>query len=187
MTLLSSNKQEIGEGSNNIQAGGDVIIQCIQNKDPMEPIRFYEDDICAVLEEFDNYVEEIEQVIVEESNFELDYIEKPEKNRLNNLSEEYFEYMTEEYLSYFYKIDEFLKAPQNKEHLKKYKNTAKGLNMRIAVIRKNYQYFEDVLLEFVNAVENSKNDNMKEHRILFMVFLHYMYWNCDIGRKKKRC
>ena len=184
ITLESRNIQRIGFGNGNIQANGDVTIQYFKNDQPLV-LRFYENDICMVIEQFNNYITELDDNVEITDQSTLEYVEKPEKNRINNLSEEYFQSICENYLPYFRKIDEFLKAPQNKKYLKKYKATAKELKFKIDVERKNYQYFEEILNAILLNVLNGNNPSIIENRDVFIVFLNYMYWNCDIGRRKE--
>ena len=183
ITLESRNRQSIGTGNGNVQANGDINIQYFSDYHPLV-LRFYENDICMVIEEFNNYVTELDDDNIEnmdESNWE--YVEKPEKNRINNLSEDYFQSICEDYLPYFKKIDEFLKATQNKKYLKKYITTARELKFKIDVERKNYTYFEEILNAILLNVLNCDNQSIIENRDIFIVFLNYMYWNCDIGRR----
>lgn len=183
--LESENRQSIGMGNGNVQANGNVTIQYFSNYHP-SVLRFYENDICMVIEQFNNYITEIGDDNIENiDESDLVYVEKPEKNRINNLSEEYFQSICEDYLPYFRKIDDFLKAPQNKKYLKKYKTTARELKFKIDVERKNYQYFEEILNAILLNVLNGNNQSIIENRDIFIVFLNYMYWNCDIGRRKE--
>lgn len=182
-----SASQEIQNGSNNIQTGRDaniININCFKTYKP-HAIRFYEKDICTVIEAFNVYVDEIKNDLEKvDLDREFQLTEKPKKNKLNNLSEEYFKMICEEYLPYFNKIDVFLRAPQNKAYLNKYRKTVAELKFRISTLRKHYEYFEDVLTAILNEVLNSGNDSIIEHRDVFIIFINYMYWNCDIGRRK---
>lgn len=181
--MQPENRQSIGMGSRNVQAR-DITIQYFNDYHP-SVLRFYENDICMVIEKFNNYIEEVGDDIEEVTEPDLGYVEKPKKNRINNLSEEYFQSICEEYLPYFKKIDDFLRAPQNKKYLKKYKTTAKELKFKIDVERKNYTYFEEILNAILLNVLNGTNQSIIENRDVFIVFLNYMYWNCDIGRRKE--
>lgn len=181
---MQMDKQTIKEGNGNIQARGDVAVTNNYFRD-YQPgvIRFYEGDICEVLSRFDEYIsnEEVEET-VEIDEYEL--IEKPEKNQLNNLSDEYFKMICDEYLTYFKKIDAFLRAPQNKEYLKMYRKTAAQLKFRIGVIRKKFEFFEEVLEEILLEVVANKESNVVKNIDVFIIFLNFMYWNCDIGKRK---
>lgn len=177
--------QKIENGNGNIQAQGDVAVVNNYFRDYQPSIiRFYEGDICKVLEKFKEYIAGIEEPEESISLSELELIEKPEKNCLNNLSEDYFETICEEYLTYFWKIDLFLKAPQNKEYMKLYRKTAMQLNFRIGVLRKRFEYFEEVLHEILNNIISNDESSVVKNIDVFIVFINYMYWNCDIGKRK---
>lgn len=119
--MFNGDKQTIESGSHNIQAGGDVNISTnyYSGYCPAK-IVFYENDICDVINEFDQYTELFAGDPIDNTeNTEFDFIFKSEKNELNNLSEEYFEIICDSFLEYFEKIKHFLGLPQNKEILKK--------------------------------------------------------------------
>lgn len=183
--MLRTNKQRIEEGDGNIQSNGDVQVTYNYFSDYQPSvIRFYEGDICEVLEKFNSYLEEDNGNSSGLQVDEFEVVDKPEKNRLNNLSVEYFQMICEEYLTYFRKIDVFLKAPQNKKYLAMYRKTAAQLKFRIGVIRKKFVYFEDVLESILMDVIGNKESSIVTNIDLFIVFINYMYWNCDIGKRK---
>lgn len=183
--MLRTSKQAIEQGNGNIQSNGDVLINNNYFRDYQPSIiRFYEGDICEVLKKFNSYLEEVEGNNSGLQDDEFEVVDKPEKNRLNNLSLEYFQMICEEYLTYFRKIDNFLKAPQNKMYLAMYRKTAIQLKFRISVIRKNYVYFEEVLESILLEVIGNKESSVVNNIDLFIIFLNYMYWNCDIGKRK---
>jgi len=177
--------QKIGNGNGNIQAQGDVAVvhNYFQDYQP-NVIRFYEGDICEVLRKFEEYIDGIEDPESDIILSELELIEKPEKNCLNNLSEDYFQTICKEYLTYFRKIDLFLKAPQNKKYMKLYRKTATQLNFRISVLRKRFEYFEEVLDEILNNIVSNQESSVVQNIDVFIVFINYMYWNCDIGKRE---
>lgn len=177
-------EQTIDNGNGNIQANGDVsVINNYFNGYAPVGIRFYENDICMVLEAFNVYIDGNEEEF-ENENKEFELICKPEKNQINNLSEGYFQTICDSYLPYFKKVEIFLKAPQNKDQLKKYEKTAMQINFRIGVLRKYCNYFEDILNIILNEVVENVDSNIVKDIDVFIIFINYMYWNCDIGRRK---
>jgi len=180
---MLSKGQKIENGNGNIQAQGNVNVNFFRDYKP-NAIRFYENDICEVLKKFEEHADDIDEYEGDASLSELELIEKPEKNILNNLSEDYFTIICDEYLTYFRKIDQFLKAPQNKEYMKLYRKTATQLNFRISVLRKRYEYFEEVLHEILNSIISNEKSKVVENIDVFIIFINYMYWNCDIGKRK---
>lgn len=184
--MLNTKEQTISNGDGNIQAQGNVDISQNYFIDYKPAhINFYEQDIFAVIEEFNSHLDLFEENEAENIlDEEFENIDKTEKNRLNKLSEEYFNTICEEFLPYFYKLDNFLKAPQNKNILRKYRKVAQQLKISIAANRKRFDYFEEILDDIVatmiDAVRESKQDLDVN---VIIVFLNYMYWNCDIGRR----
>ncbi len=102
------------------------------------------------------------------------------KNKLNALSKEYFDNVIKKNLIYFEQIREFLKDSINKEYLDKYENTIDDINAKIVVHRTDFEKFE-MILEFLYDFIVENNTELKNKRRLVRLFLHYMYYNCDIG------
>lgn len=102
------------------------------------------------------------------------------KNKLNALSKEYFDNVIKKNLIYFEQIREFLKDSINKEYLDKYENTIDDINAKIVVYRTDFEKFE-MILEFLYDFIVENNTELKNKRRLVRLFLHYMYYNCDIG------
>jgi len=105
------------------------------------------------------------------------------KNELNKLSEEYFDDVIKKNMPYFEQISEFLGNPDNKDLLNKYENTIDDLNEEITIHRNEYEKFE-VILNHLYKIVLSKFSELKSKRALVRTFLHYMYYNCDIGKNK---
>lgn len=68
-----------------------------------------------------------------------------EKNRINNMSEEYANEIRKKYLKETAGIDRFLSDPENSKLLELYQNTVNEFQLRIIAKRKNYQNFDDVM------------------------------------------
>lgn len=112
----------------------------------------------------------------------FEYIEKERKNELNNVSEVYFDDIKQHSLRFFRDIEAFLEDPRNREYKMKYINTASELR---GFILTNYQKyaFVDLLEEIIYRITGD-DTSLEVHRVkaLVRVFVHFMYWNCDIGR-----
>lgn len=102
------------------------------------------------------------------------------KNVLNALSKEYFDNVIKKNLIYFEQIRYFLMDSINYEYLDKYENTIDDINAKIIVHRKDFEKFE-MILEFLYDFIIDNNSELKSKRRLVRLFLHYMYYNCDIG------
>lgn len=151
----------------------------------MLPDRFYEQDIRDVIVLFsqqnDDWLNKKEENEDRDDN-SLTYADKVEKNRLNNVPDEYFEEIKQHSLLYFKDIDAFLKDPRNREYKRKYVNTASDVRDYISEKLAN-RAFVDILKDIVSRIKgNDSNSDIHKVRALACVFVHFMYWNCDIGR-----
>src|SRR5690606_2037745 len=105
-------------------------------------------------------------------------------NRLNNLSESYFKYIKDSSLSHFSKIEAFLKDSINQKYANYYENTVSDLQGLIHTRRSEFAEFEQVIEKLVDKIVNSDFDRLKDIRRMVRVFIHFMYFNCDIGEKE---
>jgi len=104
------------------------------------------------------------------------------KNEKNRLGKEYFDSIIKESsLSHFAKIDEFLQNPINTELSDIYMDCSFELKNLISVKRDEFGAFEEIFIHIYNLVCD-RNLKIKNRRFIY-VFLHYMYFNCDIGQK----
>jgi len=144
------------------------------------------------------YPEDIKQVIITfaknkdlwknaENNSDTNdllFVSKEEKNRLNNVSEYYFDNIKEHSLRYFSQIDEFLKDPINEEYKEMYENTTSDLRSFLMKNR-DLKPFVDLLEDIIEQIKGfDETQQIFKERRFVSVFVHYMYFNCDIGRKK---
>jgi hypothetical protein len=102
------------------------------------------------------------------------------KNQLNNLSKEYFNNAIKKNLIYLDQIREFLMDPINTEYLNKYENTIDDINEEIIVHRDDFDKF-DMIFSYLYKFIIENNPELNNNRNLVRLFLHYMYYNCDIG------
>lgn len=147
------------------------------------PDRFYEKDIRDIIILFDK-----QTTWVDDAERELDntfkYVDKEEKNRLNGVDDDYFSEIKHHSLMHFKEIESFLKNPVNFEYKRKYINTTADLR---SYIRRNQQVhpFVDLLECIIEEIVSTESNEVLRNRALARVFVHYMYWNCDIGRKEE--
>lgn len=186
--LKVTTKQEI-DGCGNFQAGRDIEVTNITNYRPLIK-HFYPQDIKSVIEGFaccfEKYADEdgvINIADAESDLYEFDYIEKEKKNKLNSLSDEYFQYIQNEHLAYFSKIDIFLKDPKNEKLLHRYNSIAMIIRFRIATIRSEYSSFDSILGVIYDELMDARETILTGKEELCIIFINYMYWNCDIGKK----
>ncbi len=140
--------------------------------------------------EFDE--EDLKEIVLAFSKLDVkkgDLPEIPErrdivkKNELNKLSKDYFDNVLKKNMQYFKQIEDFLSDPKNEELLNKYNNTIDDLNEEITIHRDEYDKFEMILNHLYKMVLD-KFSELNSNRALVRVFLHYMYYNCDIGKNE---
>ncbi|QZY56665.1 ABC-three component system protein [Crassaminicella profunda] len=175
--MLNSNKQDIA-GDHNQQAGHDIIN--INLREHRKALTFYEEDIKDVIIYFSRNINYIDGNIDDMKKIPLE-----EKNEINGLSEDYFEIIKEDFMEYFAKIDTFLKDPKNVEYLEMYQGTVGELKHKITIRRKYYEYFEEIFEDLYDYIFKRNKKEIKSEKGIIWVFLHYMYCNCDIGKKCK--
>lgn len=107
-----------------------------------------------------------------------------EKNELNSMSDEFAEELSQRYLAYTRRLQEFLAAPENAEILERYEATVEDFQLKIIAKRADYQSFDDVFNYLVDTL--LKRDPVLAGRgraRLVRATLFYMYWHCDIGKQ----
>lgn len=140
------------------------------------PLTFYEDDIKEIIIQFSKIVPNF-------SGFPpVDGINLEEKNTINKLSKSYFLEMIDKHLHYFPKINTFLMDQINNEYLEMYLATVEELQFKIKANRKKYNTFEEIFCELHDYLLHNLPELRGKRRLIF-VFLHFMYYNCDIGEK----
>jgi hypothetical protein len=144
------------------------------------PVRFNRDDLIKVIHSFSEFVEKGKARSVSDS---LLHLRLEQKNRLNNISPEYFADLQRHSLPIFDKIRSFLENPRNETYLELYLDTADDLRGRLrrmlseGVVPSLEEGFDKVRQEFVGA-----GGELKRKRRFVRVFLDYMYSTCDLGQ-----
>lgn len=111
----------------------------------------------------------------------FDYIDKKKKNKINNLSEEYFEYIKENSLPLFGKIEKFFKNPRNEEYADYYLDITNELKAKIINHQEQFERFDDVF-EFLYDSYINSDETLRRKKRYVSILLHYMYYTCDIGK-----
>lgn len=138
------------------------------------PLSFDENDLKEIINSFSK---------IDKKKGDLPKIPKRDiekKNELNNLSKEYFSNVIKKNLIYLDQIRDFLMDPINWEYLNKYENTIDDINEEIIVHRGEFDKF-DLIFNYLYKFIIENNSELKSNRSLVRLFLHYMYYNCDIG------
>lgn len=138
------------------------------------PLSFNENDLKEIINSFSKidkkkgYIPKIPKRDIEK------------KNELNNLSKDYFNNVIKRNLLYLEQIREFLTNPINADYLAKYENTIDDINEEIVVHRDEFDKF-DLIFSYLYKFIVENNPELNSNRSLVRLFLHYMYYNCDIG------
>lgn len=162
-------------GNWNNTAGGNLTINHNYVTDD-SVLRFFDEDIKIIIQEFSKIARheiEITDDVVR--------IKVEDKNKKNNLTEKYFELIKKKSMHYFEQIDQFLKSPINYKFLNMYEETVFELNQRITIHRNEYDKFDCIFEKLYNNILDNCEGTLFSDRRLIWVFLHYMYWKCDIG------
>lgn len=148
------------------------------------PFRFEEGDVAEVVMAFHEFVSGDAQSVFDSAT---DFAKIPvaQKNGLNGLSKAYYEdVIRADSMPHFQRLEEFLRNPRNRSYADRYYDAADELKQKIVVERHNFETFDHVLLFLIERVQNA-DPALRGRRRLASVLMHYMYMNCDIGKKSK--
>ena len=147
-----------------------------------EPLKITPDELAEVIEIFAKNRE------IYPSFNELDNVKEIkrkkflEKNKNNKLSDEYAKLIKKQMFrdGHYDEITNFLNHPDNSELKRLYEETVEEFKMKIIVYRDDYESFEKVLVYMYDRLI-SRDPDLRRNRRITEVFLHYMYYFCDIG------
>ncbi len=139
------------------------------------PINFDEEDLKQIVNSFSNLNKQKGNLPIIPENRDIE-----KKNKINELSREYFDNVIKRNLIYFEQIRVFLMDSINKEYLEKYENTIDDINEEITIHRNEFENF-DLIFNYLYKFIIGNNQELTNKRRLVRLFLHYMYYNCDIG------
>lgn len=114
-------------------------------------------------------------------------IELNQKNKLNNLSDDYFSGLIQPEFADFSRIDVFLSDPINEDVKEWYEDAISDLNAKITIHRGKYDGFEEIIDDVYEKVISQSGSSLKGNKRLVRTLLHYMYCKCDIGKKTQTC
>jgi hypothetical protein len=116
-----------------------------------------------------------------ESATDFNYVSKTKKNKINGLSKEYDALIRQHSLKFFGPIEDFLKNPRNEELRDLYHDTADEIRAKLVVNGDKFDSFDEALTYLSDYVV-SNVPGLRGKKRYVRVFLHYMYWTCDIGQ-----
>jgi len=146
------------------------------------PLEFHEEDLQEIIVIFSET--KISKKELQNIQDDLKRMPIEEKNTLNNLGKEYFDNVFKKSVEKFQKIKVFLEDPQNEVYKNKYQNSISDLQEEIIIHRNEYGAFENILNHLYHLIQDTNNAKLHNSRELIRVFLHYMYFNCEIGLKE---
>lgn len=106
-----------------------------------------------------------------------------DKNKINNMSDEYASTLRKRYLKETAQIQVFLSSPENQELLQLYENVIDEFQLKIIAKRKDYQNFDSIMNHLFDLLF-ARDPVLRRNKKLTRVMLFYMYWNCDIGSEE---
>jgi hypothetical protein len=188
---LVRNRLGTAAGTKNVAIIGRERIALLLNKNPnivrlmrlnvaREPLRIRNDDLKHL----------IEALVATGFKFEaagdvagdFSYPGMGVKNSVNGVTPEYYEYIEENSLPYFDRVKEFLENPINETLRHQYFNIADEFKQRLLRSRPEYATFDELLTHFYDEILD-QIPGLEINRRLVSVFIHFMYCNCEIGKK----
>ncbi len=136
------------------------------------PLRFGSKDLKEIIEAFG----EVGSVPNPASIIKDPAIEA--KNSKNDLSE-HFAMIESRYAPYFHQVRTFLLDPKNAPLARRYEVLSAELNAKIVARRNEFDRFDHVFPSLYDrALELARAEKQGD---LVWMFLHFMYWDCDVG------
>jgi hypothetical protein len=143
------------------------------------PLRIHPNDLVDVITSFDKNKKKLDGRKITDP---FKHVNKTTKNNINNLNKDYFEYIKDRSNIYFDEITKFLGDKKNKEYLEKYNNIIDELQAKIITNRSDFIEFNEIFEYYYDFILDRSPDI--QNKRLIRVMLHFMYWNCDIGKDK---
>ena len=147
-------------------------------------IEFNEERFKEIIEMF---LENKSKIIIEEDKYQNFKRDQAEKHKKNNMSLEYYEQeVLDKDIKFFSEIDAFFKNKRNSKYKTYYEIVAKDLTRDFFAKKqkdKNYN-----IIEHISKIKSEllkkigKNDSIEVEKYI-IIFLHYMYQECDYGIK----
>lgn len=168
-----------------LRSYNDIVRQFGLNKYNI-PFDFSDEEIKELILNFKKQLPAISEDLknrVDEVMYDFDRIEIEEKNRKNRLGEEYYkDVILAKSLMDFEKLRAFLGDPKNAELKELYFDVVSELNELITIKRDDFSAFEEIFY-FIYDKVCSENVNLLSKKRFVRTLLHYMYFECEIGKK----
>ncbi|MEO8402516.1 MAG: ABC-three component system protein [Gammaproteobacteria bacterium] len=146
--------------------------------DPLDsPLLVSPNDLATLIEALSK-CRDVSTKILEK--FPVDRTSYNEKNKLNNMTEEYAETLRKRYLKETDNIKDFLASPENSDFVKLYESVVDEFQFKIIAKKDDEQTFDNVM-EYLVDLLFERDPILRAQKKLTRILLFYMYWNCDIG------
>ncbi len=147
-----------------------------------EPLKITPDELAEIIEIFakdNNAYPSMDEL---DSVKEIKRKEFAQKNITNKLSDEYAKIISHHMFrdGHYDEITNFLNHPQNSELKRLYEETAEELKIKIITYQNEYESFE-LILNYMYDRLIDRDPDLRKNKRKTRVFLHYMYYFCDIG------
>ena len=147
------------------------------------PLILTEFEIKDIIIAFGKQVSAIRNINIISDEDIISNIPKEEKNKLNNLSKEYYDnQIRRKSQQYFEDIDTFLSDFKNQEFAIMYYNFADELSNKIEIKRDTFNKFEEIFMYLYDIIFEANRIELGKDKRLIWIFLHHLYFNCHIGR-----
>ena len=146
------------------------------------PLEFDEEDIKEVVLAISYTIKSSSSGTSSEEDFIKIDLER--KNKINDLSSEYFNGSIKPNFENFGNIESFFKDPINVEIREVYDDIIDELRAQISINRNDYPSFQEIIEDICKKVTHVYKDELKGNKKLVRMLLHYMYCGCDIGKKE---
>lgn len=147
------------------------------------PLDFSPDDYREIIEGFYAHRAVVKSGFDSEHDFK-DYPGFEGKNAINGLSADYSAHIRDDSMPHFDDIERFLKNPRNESLKGKYHVVADELKEQLIVHAKLFNNFEHALSAIPRLIQDRSPElQSASKRRLLKIMIHYMYVNCEIGKK----
>ncbi len=147
------------------------------------PLDFSPEDYRDIIDGLYKHRDAVETGFDSEHDFK-DYPGFEGKNAINGLSAEYSAHIRDDSMPHFDDIERFLKNPRNESLKGKYHVVANELKGQLIIHADQFESFEYALETIPRLIlERSPELQSFEKRRLLKIIIHYMYVNCEIGKK----
>jgi hypothetical protein len=147
-----------------------------------EPLKITPEELAEIIEIFAKDNTTYPSTDELDSIKEIKRKEFAEKNISNKLSDEYAKIIKNHMFKdgHYDKITNFLNHPSNEELKRLYEETVEEFKIKIVTHRDSYESFEKIL-DYMYDRLISRDPDLRKNKRITRVFLHYMYYFCDIG------